>query len=185
MCLPSNCSIWSIAAWTASWVISASAALERKLIATLAPSCAKRMAIAWPIPELLPVISTFLPRIPCIVGPLWTFLRMNIDSRCDRGLGFANLTSVVAFAARSRRKRALRPNRACDSDPFSRTSDDRIDLGEVASACRFEDDRVLGPQIAASRLDQVIARQKQDPGRGCIHGLYQARPSKCRTAFEI
>jgi hypothetical protein len=26
------------------------------------------MAIAWPIPELLPVISTFLPRIPCIVA---------------------------------------------------------------------------------------------------------------------
>src|SRR3954451_7231820 len=33
-------------------------------MATLAPYCAKRTAIAWPIPELPPVTSTFLPSRP-------------------------------------------------------------------------------------------------------------------------
>src|SRR3712207_1333702 len=33
-------------------------------MATLAPCSAKRTAIAWPMPELPPVTSTFLPRRP-------------------------------------------------------------------------------------------------------------------------
>jgi hypothetical protein len=34
------------------------------LIATFAPYSAKRTAIAWPMPELPPVTSTFLPSMP-------------------------------------------------------------------------------------------------------------------------
>src|SRR5262245_27027095 len=128
------------------------------------------MAIAWPIPELLPVISTFLPRIPCIIGLLWTLLGMNIDNRRDGELGFAYLTHVGALAARGERKCAVRPDRPTGSSPTTGAADNGVDLGEIASACGLEDNRVLRHQIATGSVDQVVASQNHDGGGGRIYG---------------
>ena len=43
-----------------------------RVIATFAPSSAKRMAMAWPMPELPPVTRTFFPRIPCMMSSFHT-----------------------------------------------------------------------------------------------------------------
>src|SRR6266545_1255873 len=99
MCTPPCWFTWSIAACICSWVISASATLVRKLI-----------AIDWPIPELLPVIRTFFPRIPCIVEPpLYTIpyeyynkgcLYHRATERTEKGKGIASLCVLSASVVR-------------------------------------------------------------------------------------
>src|SRR5918996_5934237 len=54
-------------------------------MATLAPYSAKRTVIAWPIPELPPVTSTFLPSSPLRPGVRFSFITCSMAVWSDGG----------------------------------------------------------------------------------------------------
>src|SRR5918995_4602986 len=120
-------------------------------MATLAPYSANRTAIAWPIPELPPGTSTFLPRRP------------GIASATGMGMGWATDSSSGGDCGLSAHDRAGRYT-AQQHEPDQREQQDGEQAGPDQGGALGRADQ---PQLGADRGggdDEGQGRRLHEPG---------------------
>src|SRR5215470_7993959 len=128
-------------------------------MATLAPSCAKRTAIAWPMPDEAPVISVFLP------SSLSIAISCHIENLCGTRL----IPRYILFGHRTKppaasRGSTQRSGREVDT-AFLRPDDDGV-------AMRQGDARRHAAYLIRRRAVQRAQKDGAGIPYGCRHRRY-------------